>query len=60
MAYVAIGLMFALQLVLTYVPFMNDIFSTAGLTLQQWGLVILAGLPVIVWAELNKWYLKHK
>ncbi|RRG17627.1 HAD family hydrolase [Weissella viridescens] len=60
MAYVAIGLMLALQLVLTYVPFMNDIFSTAGLTLQQWGIVVLAGLPVIVWAELNKWYLKHK
>lgn len=60
MAYVSIGLMIIFQLIFTYVPFMNGIFSTAGLDLPQWGIVLIASLPVLIVAELNKMYLQRK
>lgn len=60
MAYVSIGLMIIFQLIFTYVPFMNGIFSTTGLYLPQWGIVLIASLPVLIVAELNKMYLQRK
>lgn len=55
MAFGAIGLMVVLQIVFTYVPFMNNIFSTGPLSLFDWVVVIVIGLLVLVVAELDKY-----
>lgn len=55
MAFGAIGLMVVLQIVFTYVPFMNNIFSTGPLSLFDWVVVIVIGLLVLIVAELDKY-----
>lgn len=55
MAFGAIGLMIILQIVFTYVPFMNDIFSTGPLSLIDWVIVIVIGLLVLIITELDKY-----
>ena len=37
-----------------YVPFFNQVFSIAPLTLQEWGLVIVFAFPVIILDEILK------
>jgi P-type Ca2+ transporter type 2C len=37
-----------------YVPFFNQVFSIAPLTLQEWGLVIAFAFPVIILDEILK------
>lgn len=53
-AFWIIGLMIFLQLILTYVPFMQVLFSTEPLNLIEWGLSIAAGIIVLLIAELDK------
>lgn len=61
MAYVSILAMILLQLIFTYVPFMNGVFSTSGLTITQWLIVVVASLPVLLISESNKaWRKKHQ
>lgn len=55
MAFGAIGLMIILQIVFTYLPFMNTIFSTGPLSLINWSIVIAIGLLVLVITELDKY-----
>ncbi len=55
MAFGAIGLMVMLQIVFTYVPFMNAIFSTEALSLSNWFVVIVIGLIVLIITELDKY-----
>lgn len=57
-AFLIIGLMIVLQLILTYVPFMQNIFSTSALNLSQWGVAILGGFIVLIVAEIDKWLSK--
>ncbi|WP_429971583.1 HAD-IC family P-type ATPase [Fructilactobacillus sp. Tb1] len=54
MAYVSIIAMILLQLFFTYNLFMNGVFSTAGLSLHDWLIVIVSSLPVLIVAEINK------
>ena len=61
MAYVSIFAMILLQLIFTYVPFMNGVFSTSGLSITQWIIVVVASLPVLLVSESNKaWRKKHQ
>jgi Ca2+-transporting ATPase len=50
----AIG-MIVLQLLFTYVPFMNQLFSTAPIGLKDWGLVVVVSLIGYLIIELEKW-----
>ena len=50
----AIG-MIVLQLLFTYVPFMNQLFSTAPIGLQDWGLIVAVSLMGYLIIELEKW-----
>lgn len=51
----ALLLTFALQLMIIYVPFFNDIFKTQPLTLPELG-ITLAVSSIVFWAvELEKW-----
>lgn len=57
-AFIIIGIMVVLQLLLTYVPFMQNVFSTSGLDFMQWGIAIVGGFIVLVVAEIDKWIMK--
>jgi len=57
-AYIIIGIMLLLQLFLTYTPFMQNVFSTSGLNMAQWGITIVGGFFVLVIAEIDKWIVK--
>jgi len=48
-------LTFALQMMIIYTPFFNDIFKTKALTLNELGIVMLVS-TIIFWAvEIEKW-----
>jgi magnesium-transporting ATPase (P-type) len=51
---VAIGICLALQLFLTYAPFMNTLFDTEALGLADWALCVAAGAAVFVVVEAEK------
>jgi len=53
-AFLIIALMLALQLILTYVPFMQHVFYTEPLTMLEWGVAIAAGLLILVLTEIDK------
>lgn len=53
-AFGIIGLMILLQLILTYVPFMQVLFYTEPLNILEWGLSIAAGIIVPLITELDK------
>lgn len=52
---IGIIVMIFLQLIFTYVPFMNEIFSTEPISLDAWGRIILVGLIGYFVVELEKW-----
>ncbi|MHA8110319.1 HAD-IC family P-type ATPase [Lactobacillaceae bacterium Melli_B4] len=58
-AFWIIGLMIALQFMLTYVPFMQDAFKTASIPASGWGLSILAGIVVLGITEIDKMIAKQ-
>jgi Ca2+-transporting ATPase len=51
----AVLLTFALQMATIYVPFLNPIFHTMPLTLDQLGLCLLLSTIVFVAVEIEKW-----
>ena len=51
---IAITAIIGLQLLLTYAPFMNALFSTVALDLRGWGLCILVGFAVFALVEAEK------
>jgi len=51
---IAIAAIVGLQLLLTYAPFMNTLFSTAPLTVRDWMLCIAVGVAVFVLVEAEK------
>ncbi|MHA8137612.1 HAD-IC family P-type ATPase [Lactobacillaceae bacterium Scapto_B20] len=53
-AYLIIGLMIALQFMLTYVPFMQESFKTASIPATGWLLSIVAGIVVLSVTEIDK------
>jgi len=52
--FVFVGLMMILQFILTYVPFMQNIFYTGSIGLHEWGLAVMAGAVVLVVTEIDK------
>lgn len=53
-AFYFIGLMMILQLLLTYVPFMQNIFYTGSIGMMEWNLAVLGGIIVLAVSELDK------
>lgn len=53
-AFYVIFVMLLLQLILTYVPFMQEVFYTEPLTLNEWLAAILCGMFVLVITEIDK------
>jgi len=51
--------MLVLQLLLTYVPFMQRAFHTANMDLTGWLIAIASGIIVLLVTELDKW-LRHR
>lgn len=61
MAFVIIGILLVLQAGITYLPFMQSIFCTAGLSAPLWLLPIVAGIVVLIVTELDKLFdLRHR
>jgi Ca2+-transporting ATPase len=54
----AVFLTFILQLALIYIPFLQDIFHTQALTLQELAMCILVSLIVFHGVEFEKWIRK--
>jgi cation-transporting ATPase F len=55
-----VGLMIALQLLYTYLPAMNLLFSTAPVSLESWSWVIGAGVAIHVVVESEKWIRRRR
>ena len=51
---VAAGLLLLFQGAFTYLPFMNTLFRTQGLSLESWGPVLLVGLVLYLVVESEK------
>ena len=52
--FVVIGLLAALQLSITYLPFMNSIFGTSPIPAAAWGWPILFGVLLFAVVEVEK------
>jgi magnesium-transporting ATPase (P-type) len=59
-AFLIIGVMVVLQVALTYVPFMQQAFHTADLSLAGWGIALLSGAVILLVTELDKWFRNRK
>ncbi len=57
---VSITLALGAQLAVLHLPFMQAIFNTMPLTLDQWGMVIAVGALIVVAAEIDKVYLRWR
>ncbi len=53
-AFLIIGIMIALQLILTYVPFMQGAFHTGPMTGLEWLISVVCGLVVLIVVEIDK------
>ncbi len=51
----AVGALILLQVIFTYVPFMNNLFSTSPLNTSDWLYPLSAGLTVFLIVELEKY-----
>jgi calcium-translocating P-type ATPase len=58
--FVAMGLAVAAHLAALYLPFMQAIFDTVPLTLEQWGVVLAVGATVVVAAEIDKALIRRR
>ena len=52
--FVVSGLLIVLQLSITYLPFMNDVFGTNPLALEDWIYPLILGFAVFVIVEIEK------
>ena len=59
-AFLIISVIVILQLLLTYVPFMQGAFSTESISLVGWLIAISAGIIVLLVTELDKYFRKNK
>jgi P-type Ca2+ transporter type 2C len=57
---IAIGICLALQLLLTYAPFMNLLFGTEPLDIEAWIRCVAVGGAVFVLVELEKFVLRRR
>jgi magnesium-transporting ATPase (P-type) len=49
-----VAFMLAMQMLLTYAPFMNTLFSTAPIGLREWGLILASALLLFLLVETEK------
>ncbi len=54
-AFMIIGVMIVLQLILTYVPFMQTVFYTGDLSLLGWSISIVSGIAILIITEIDKY-----
>ncbi len=59
-AFVIIGVMLVLQLLLTYVPFMQSAFHTEDMSLIGWVISAASGMVVLLVTEFDKWLRSRK
>lgn len=52
--FLSIGMVITLTIVAIYTPFMNTVLHTVPLAAAEWGLILCAGLTVIVAEEIRK------
>lgn len=52
--WIAVGILFVAQLIITYMPWMQMIFKTEGITLFDFGLIFLVGFVMLGILELEK------
>ncbi|MWJ26660.1 HAD-IC family P-type ATPase [Halomonas sp. ZH2S] len=57
--WIAIGLVVAIQLGWTYLPFMQVIFESEAISLFHWAIIVAAGLALFLIVEFEKWVLRH-
>ena len=53
-AFVIILIMIVLQLILTYVPFMQSLFHTSEMPIILWGISIASGIVILIITEIDK------
>lgn len=53
-AFGIIFIMIILQLILTYIPFMQNAFYTVGLSMTEWSISIICGIIILFVAEVDK------
>ena len=53
---IGIGIMCAIS----YVPFLQDIFKTAPLTLADWGFLVIAAVTLFFAEEARKWVMRRR
>ena len=53
---IGVGIMAAIS----YVPFLQNIFKTAPLTLADWGFLVVAAVTLFFAEEARKWFLRRK
>ncbi len=58
--YGGIGVLLVLQLGFTYLPFMNTIFGSAPLGLDDWARAAAAAIPIVPIIAIEKWWLRHR
>ena len=59
-AWSVIGIMLAFQLILTYVPFMQEAFHVTGISITEWLAVIIFSALIMLVAEFDKWIRTRK
>lgn len=57
--WIALVVVVLLQMAAVYVPFLQNILHTTGLTLREWGIVLLVGLSIIVIEETRKLFARR-
>lgn len=58
-AFLVSGILIAVQLAVTYVPFMNFLLGTVPLEAQNWLWPLVIGVSVFVIVELEKWIVRQ-
>jgi Ca2+-transporting ATPase len=53
--FVGVAGMLILQLLFTYVPLMNQLFSSAPISLQDWGYILAFSLVGYLIVKVDKW-----
>lgn len=58
-AFLVSGILIAVQLAVTYVPFMNILLGTVPLEARFWIWPIIIGISVFIIVELEKWIVRQ-
>ncbi|MBA2116064.1 cation-translocating P-type ATPase [Bremerella alba] len=58
--WIGVAVMIGLQLMLTYVPFLNMVFETQPTSWRPWALAIGSGTLLFILAEIDKWRVNRR